>query len=91
MIGLHVLLFGFLLANVVFVKAARRPGKASLTIFPHVSDLVAKLLDDFDSVVAQYLDDSTIELTEEDRRNLGLSDHDWEQFRRRMGDDRTDS
>ncbi len=84
-IGLHVLVFGFLLANVAFVKASSRGSKSSMTIYPHPSDLVAKLLDDFDSVVTKFVDDKTVELTDDDRRSLGLSGEDWEQFRRRMG------
>jgi hypothetical protein len=86
-IGLHVLLFGFLLANVAFVKAARRPSKSSMTVYPSSSDLIAKLLDDFDAIATQYVDERTTELTDQDRRNLELSDEDWEQFRRRMGYD----
>jgi hypothetical protein len=91
-VGLHVLLFGFLLANVAFVKAARRPTKSRMIVYPSQSDLVAKLLDDFDGIATNYVDERTIELTEEDRRKLGLSDEDWAQFRRRMGcDDETTS
>ena len=83
-ICLHVLVFGFLLANVAFVKASRRGSKSSMTIYPHSSDVVAKLLNDFDAVVTKYLD-AKVELTDDERRHLGLSEEDWAQFRRRMG------
>ena len=56
-----------------------------MTIYPHSSDLVAKLLDDFDTVVTKYVNDIKVELTDDDRRRLELSEEDWEQFRRRMG------
>ncbi len=85
MIGTHVLALGFLLANVAFIKASGRGSKSSMTIYPHSSDLVAKLLDDFDTVVTKYVNDIKVELTDDDRAHLGLSEEDWEQFRRRMG------
>ena len=58
MIGTHVLAIGFLLANVAFIKAAGRGSESSMTIYPHSSDLVAKLLDDFDIVVTKYVNES---------------------------------
>lgn len=84
-IGLHVLVLGFLLANVAFIKASSRRSKSSMTIYPHASDLVAKLLDDFDTVVTKYVKDIKVELNDNDRGHLKLSEQEWEQFRRRMG------
>ena len=84
-IGSHVLALGFLMANVAFIKAAGRGSKSSMTIYPHSSDLVVKLLNDFDTVVTKYVNDIKVELTDDDRRRLKLSEEDWEHFRRRMG------
>ncbi len=84
-IGLHILVLGFLLANAAFIKASSSRSKSSMTIYPHSSDLVAKLLDDFDSVVTKYVNEIEVELTDSDRNHLKLSEAEWEQFRRRMG------
>ena len=48
-----------------------------MTVNPSSSDLVAKLLDEGDSVVAKYVDAATVGPTKEDRRNRGLSVDVW--------------
>jgi hypothetical protein len=86
-VGLHVLVLGYLLAQVALIKASGRRSKSTMMIYPRSSDLVQELLDDFDTVVTVYVNDVKVELTDNDRRHLGLSEEDWEQFRRRMGYD----
>jgi hypothetical protein len=55
------------------VSAASLNSKSSVTIYPHSSGLVAKLLGNFDTVVTDCMDDTKIQLTDDDRRKLGHS------------------
>jgi hypothetical protein len=84
-IGMHILVFGYLLANVVFVKASGRGGTGFLTIHPRPSPFVEKVLGAFDKVISTYEEDRKLKLTDEDRRSLGLTEEEWKQFQRRMG------
>ena len=47
-----------------------RDGKCSMPIHPHSSEGLAKLFDDCDTVVAKYVYDVKVELTDNDRRGV---------------------
>jgi hypothetical protein len=84
-IGLHILLLGYLLAQVALIKASGRRSKSTMMIYPRSSDLVQQLFGEFDRVVAEYAEVVGAKPTDSDRTRLDLSAEEWQAFLRRMG------